>query len=72
MIQILSARGHRSENTGLDFEALGGGALFSLGVQRLVLQPMDPRLEYLRDLRVWLRENGWKIVQVSASDGLSR
>ncbi|CAM9887299.1 unnamed protein product [Scytosiphon promiscuus] len=35
----------------------------SLGVHRLVLQPMDARLEYMHDLRVWLRENGWRIKQ---------
>lgn len=42
-------------------------ALPELGVRRLVLQPMDARLEYVRDLRVWLRENGWRITQVRPS-----
>lgn len=42
-------------------------ALAELGVRRLVLQPMDARLEYVRDLRVWLRENGWRISQVRPS-----
>lgn len=39
-------------------------ALSALGIGRLVLQPMDARLEYVRDLRVWLRNNGWRITQV--------
>lgn len=41
--------------------------LSRLGVQRLVLQPMDARLEYMRDLRVWLREHGWRITQVGGA-----
>lgn len=71
MIQILSASHRGTENAGPDPLArcqqpagVGAAALSSLGVERLVLQPMDPRLEYLRDLRVWLRENGWRIMQV--------
>lgn len=81
MIQLLSAKDHGQENAGPD-EALarcqqradmGEGALSSLGVERLVLQPMDPRLEYLRHLRVWLREHGWRIMQVRAArDPFSR
>lgn len=71
MIQILSASDRGIENAGPDPLArcqqpadVGGAALSTLGVERLVLQPMDPRLEYVRDLRVWLRENGWRIMQV--------
>lgn len=71
MIQILSANVRGIENAGPDPLArcqqpagVETAALSSLGVERLVLQPMDPRLEYLRDLRVWLRENGWRITQV--------
>jgi len=50
MIQILGAHddGYR---TGQEY--LGGEvapALSSLGIRRLVLQPMDARLEYMRDL----------------------
>lgn len=41
--------------------------LFPLGLQRLVLQPMHPCLEHLRELRVCLREDGWRIVQVRTS-----
>ena len=71
MIQILSDNDRGTENAGPDPRTrrqqpvdVGGAALSTLGVERLVLQPMDPRLEYLRDLRVWLRENGWRIMQV--------
>lgn len=34
------------------------------------MQPMDARLEYMRDLRVWLRENGWHITQVCSARAL--
>lgn len=71
MIHILSANDRGIENGGADLlarcqqpEDIARAALSSLGIERLVLQPMDPRLEYLRDLRVWLRENGWQIMQV--------
>lgn len=64
MIQILSAHddGDRTSQGNLGGEV--ASALSTLGIRRLVLQPMDARLEYMRDLRVWLRENGWQITQV--------
>ncbi|CAM9246892.1 unnamed protein product [Choristocarpus tenellus] len=37
--------------------------LRQLGVRRLVLQPMDARLEYVHKLRLWLRLQGWLITQ---------
>lgn len=46
---------------------MGASLLSRVRVQRLVLQPMDARLEYMRDLRVWLRENGWQITQVGGA-----
>lgn len=76
MLQILSGSGVRdseirdpkmaapSRVSGTEPEA----ALSAIGIQRLVLQPMDARLEYLRCLRVWLRENGWHITQVTARE----
>ncbi|CAM9799096.1 unnamed protein product [Hapterophycus canaliculatus] len=66
MLQILSASDSSSSGvTGHDrsSELRGVSSLSSLGVRRLVLQPMDARLEYMRDLRVWLRRNGWRIKQ---------
>ncbi len=64
MIQILSAHdvGGRAGQGYVGGEVVS--ALSYLGIRRLVLQPMDARLEYMRDLRVWLRENGWHITQV--------
>ncbi|CAM9529604.1 unnamed protein product, partial [Ectocarpus fasciculatus] len=65
MIQILSASTSSSNGEVADSpessHGRGASALSGLGVRRLVLQPMDARLEYMRDLRVWLRENGWRI-----------
>ncbi|CAM9332327.1 unnamed protein product [Ectocarpus sp. 12 AP-2014] len=67
MIQILSASTSDSSGDAADnresSHGRGASALSRLGVRRLVLQPMDARLEYMRDLRVWLRENGWRIAQ---------
>ncbi|CAN0154241.1 unnamed protein product [Ectocarpus sp. 4 AP-2014] len=67
MIQILSASASDSSGDAADGQesthGRGASALSRLGVRRLVLQPMDARLEYMRDLRVWLRENGWRIAQ---------
>lgn len=40
-------------------------ALAFLKIKRLVLQPMNSRLEYIRDLRMWLRVNGWQMTQVN-------
>lgn len=66
MIKILSAdTGGKSKINGRQKPSIGKPSVLScLGVRRLVLQPMDARLEYMRDLRVWLRESGWKITQV--------
>ncbi|CBJ32050.1 SAM-dependent methyltransferase [Ectocarpus siliculosus] len=67
MIQILSTSTSDSSVDVTDSPESSHGrgvpALSRLGVRRLVLQPMDARLEYMRDLRVWLRENGWRITQ---------
>eukprot|EP00903_Cladosiphon_okamuranus_P013732 g12785.t1 len=68
MIQILGANDGcgNAETVGEDIanEAMLNASLLShLGVRRLVLQPMDARLEYMRDLRVWLRKHGWRITQ---------
>lgn len=70
MIQILGANDGVSNEETVDKELFSQEArrhaslLSRLDVRRLVLQPMDARLEYMRDLRVWLRENGWRITQV--------
>ncbi|CAB1100275.1 unnamed protein product [Ectocarpus sp. CCAP 1310/34] len=67
IIQILSASTSDSSgdaaNSQESSHGRGASALSRLGVRRLVLQPMDARLEYMRDLRVWLRGNGWRIAQ---------
>ncbi|CAM9877743.1 unnamed protein product [Ectocarpus sp. 13 AM-2016] len=67
MIQILSASASDSSGDAADSQessyGRGASVLSRLGVRRLVLQPMDARLEYMRDLRVWLRGNGWRIAQ---------
>lgn len=72
MIQILSANDEDSEEEAIGKEhpeeaRQDAPVLSRLGVQRLVLQPMDARLEYMRDLRVWLREHGWQISQVGGA-----
>lgn len=76
MIQILSASTSSSNGEVADSpessHGRGASALSGLGVRRLVLQPMDARLEYMRDLRVWLRENGWRITQVGRTSATFR
>lgn len=72
MIQILSANdgGSSERAVGREYSKASredASHLSRSGVRRLVLQPMDARLEYMRDLRVWLRENGWRITQVGGA-----
>lgn len=64
MIQILSESNRIGDNC--DGDSSTGSTLSTLEIKRLVLQPMDARLEYVHDLRKWLRGNGWHITQVSA------
>lgn len=64
MIKILSANTGGKSEMNVASNGKGASALSCLGIRRLVLQPMDARLEYMRDLRVWLRESGWRITQV--------
>lgn len=73
MIQILSEGGRDSSSSssvGKKSVDKSGSALLTrsalsdLKIDRLVLQPMDARLEYVHNLRMWLRENGWRITQV--------
>lgn len=73
MIQILSANVMGSDEGAIDEECSKEAGqdvslLSRIGVRRLVLQPMDARLEYMRDLRIWLREKGWRITQVGGAD----
>ncbi|CAN0042018.1 unnamed protein product, partial [Sphacelaria rigidula] len=61
MIQILSESNRIGDNC--DGDSSTGSTLSTLEIKRLVLQPMDARLEYVHDLRKWLRGNGWHITQ---------
>lgn len=63
MIQILSESSEIGDQA--DTDPATGSTLSALEIKRLVLQPMDARLEYVHDLRKWLRGNGWHISQVS-------
>lgn len=71
MINILG-RKSRSSNDDGEAKARGSGRSYplldnpGLGVRHLVLQPMDARLDYMRRLRLWLRENSWEITEVKS------
>lgn len=70
MINILDDQGNTSSNDNGGVQTRGSGGSYppldisGLGVRRLVLQPMDARLDYMRRLRLWLRENNWDITEV--------
>lgn len=81
MIQILSEGGRDSSSSssvGKKSVDKSGSALLTrsalsdLKIDRLVLQPMDARLEYVHNLRMWLRENGWRITQESIASILGK
>lgn len=64
IIQILSESRRSTGRTDRHDNYPRSSALSTLKIERLVIQPVDARLEFVHALRVWLRENGWQITQV--------